>query len=181
MKNSMRSLRKISIAITVVTLGGIGASCATAPSQGDPGPQDYTGAPPSPSATSAPVATAQPIAPAPSAPPPMPPSAPPSPPVAQQNQAQPAPTGQWVYTSQYGWAWMPYGNQYLYTPADPDNYPYQYVYVNGTWAWVSAPWVWGVGVAPWFGPWGPWRYGWYRGPGHFGGVPPAMIRRGRWR
>jgi len=31
----------------------------------------------------------------------------------QQAPASPPPqqTGQWVYTSQYGWVWMPYGRQ----------------------------------------------------------------------
>src|SRR5437870_4409488 len=33
----------------------------------------------------------------------------------QQAPASPPPqqTGQWVYTSQYGWVWMPYGRQYV--------------------------------------------------------------------
>src|SRR4051812_45900667 len=50
-------------------------------------------------------ATVQPSTPAPSSSPPAPPSAPPSPP-AQQSSV----TGQWVYTSQYGWIWIPYGS-----------------------------------------------------------------------
>jgi len=57
--------------------------------------------------------------------PPAPPQQPPAPPVEAQGQAQPevqqpvaagqpAAGGQWVYTNDYGWIWMPYGNQYVY-------------------------------------------------------------------
>src|SRR4051812_25628130 len=54
--------------------------------------------------------------------PPAPPEQLPPPPEQQVQQAAPqaAPqafqqgpaTGQWVYTQQYGWVWMPYGDQY---------------------------------------------------------------------
>ncbi|MGD0044969.1 MAG: hypothetical protein ABSE84_31985, partial [Isosphaeraceae bacterium] len=33
-----------------------------------------------------------------------------------------------VYTSEYGWIWMPYGNQYTYEGTANDAYPYSYVY-----------------------------------------------------
>src|SRR5262245_53321183 len=68
--------------------------------------------------------------------PPGPPAAPPSPPVQVQVQAgvvavtpnpPPQPAGQWVYTQQYGWLWMPYGTQYTYEGSTTVQ-PYSYVY-----------------------------------------------------
>jgi hypothetical protein len=83
---------------------------------------------------------------------------------------QPAPAaqapadGQWVYTSEYGWIWMPYGNQYTYEGTANDAYPYSYVYYPSYgWMWLSAPWVWGWGAYPYFGARGPARFGWYSG------------------
>src|SRR4030095_15965018 len=39
--------------------------------------------------------------------------APPSPQVdSSVTTAQSAPAGQWVYTDQYGWVWMPYAQEY---------------------------------------------------------------------
>ena len=80
-------------------------------------------------------------APAPASQPPtaQPPPPPVAPPAVQQQvqpapqvqaQVQAAPSGQWVHTQQYGWVWMPYGNQYVYTPEDTSGsaYPYAYVY-----------------------------------------------------
>jgi len=85
--------------------------------------------------------------------------------------AQPAPdspppnrTGQWVYTGQYGWVWMPYGQQYVDEGIYGAASPYQYVYGVGIgWSWVAAPWLWGWGPYPYFGIWGPLHFGWYRG------------------
>ncbi|MBS2029337.1 MAG: hypothetical protein JST54_15655 [Deltaproteobacteria bacterium] len=104
---------------------------------------------------------------------PPPPEAQPTPPpdaptaVAAPAEAGPAApaTGQWVYTGQYGWVWMPYGQQYTYVPADTQLYPYSYVYypVYG-WRWVVAPWVYGWGPAPYWGAWGPRYYVWYSRP-----------------
>jgi hypothetical protein len=62
-----------------------------------------------------------------------PPAQPPAPPVQRRRSKQQAPQapmpqpqgrqagGQWVYTSQYGWVYMPYGDQYAYegTAYDP--------------------------------------------------------------
>jgi len=75
--------------------------------------------------------------------PPAPPQQPPAPPVQTQTQAQPQPQmqqpegavqpgagGQWVYTEQYGWIWMPYGNQYTYEGTAYDTTPYSYVYLS---------------------------------------------------
>src|SRR4029079_230546 len=100
---------------------------------------------------------AQPGTAAPHEQPPPPPAQPPAPPQQQPPQtysvqapAQPgAPAqGQWVYTSQYGWVWMPYGAQYTYEPSYAGAYPSSYVYYPAYgWTWVAAPWVWGFGIS----------------------------------
>jgi hypothetical protein len=85
---------------------------------------------------------------------------------AYQSRAAPPPpsSGQWVFTSQYGWVWMPYGRQYVDEGSYGADTPYQYVYtVRLGWTWCSAPWLWGWGAYPWFGRLGPYRFGWYRG------------------
>lgn len=116
---------------------------------------------------------AEPRTPAPVVLPPAPPVALPAPPVAEPAQAQlaqapPAASGQWVYTAQYGWIWMPYADRYVSVAEAPDAYPYQFVFFVSTgWTWVEAPWIWGWGVRPWFGPLGPRHFGWYRGPNHY--------------
>src|SRR5262249_16173672 len=76
----------------------------------------------------------QPNTPAPTNAPPPPPDQPPVPPeqtdsqvVASAPEQQPAAQGQWVYTSQYGWVWLPYGAQYTYEPTVEGAYPYSYV------------------------------------------------------
>jgi hypothetical protein len=149
------------------------------------------------------LALAQPAADPSTPPPPPPPEAPPaeapppspgppqaSPPQTPPPQAAPqpvaAPAGQWVYTNQYGWLWMPYGREYTYIPNDLQVFPDQYVYypVYG-WRWVVAPWVYGYGPSPYWGapgpryfvwyahPWfrvgGYWGWGGYRGWGHYRG------------
>ncbi len=71
-------------------------------------------------------------------------------------------SGQWVYTQQYGWVWMPYGDGYTYVPPSGEGEPYEYVYYPSYgWTWVVAPWVWGWGPWPYFGVVGPWHFGWY--------------------
>jgi hypothetical protein len=117
----------------------------------------------------------QPSTPAPDMLPPAPPQQPPAPPVQAQGQAEPqmqqpaggaqaAGAGQWVYTSEYGWIWMPYGNQYTYEGGANDAYPYSYVYYPSYgWMWLAAPWVWGWGPYPYFGPRGAFGFGWYVG------------------
>jgi len=118
---------------------------------------------------------AQPTAPAPTDAPPPPPDQPPPPPaeaqlqgpeelVAEQHELPPG--GQWVFTDQYGWLWMPYGDQYTYEPVIQGAYPYSYVfYPTYGWMWVSSPWVWGWGPWPYFGYYGPTRFVWYRNLG----------------
>jgi hypothetical protein len=127
-----------------------------------------------------------------------PPEAPP-PPQESQPMAQPSagPGGQWVETNQYGRVWIPYGQQYTYIPGDPQVYPYQYVYYPAYgWRWIVAPWVYGYGPSPVWGPMGPrhfvwysrpwfrvggyWGWGGYRGWGHYRGWigPRAWGARG---
>jgi hypothetical protein len=134
------------------------------------------------------LAFAQPSQPAEAAPaegpppPEAPPSQPPPPPpqdsqpvtVAGASQPGAAPAGQWVFTNQYGWLWMPYGQPYTYIPNDSQVFPNQYVYypVYG-WRWVVAPWVYGYGPCPYWGGFGPRYFAWYAHPwfrvgGHWG-------------
>jgi hypothetical protein len=95
----------------------------------------------------------------------------PNPPGVQPQPPPQAVTGQWVFTQQYGWLWMPYGDQYVSTPqatAGVTVYPYAYVYYPAYgWTWLSAPWVWGGGPSIHFSV-GPRYYHWYHRP-HFVG------------
>jgi hypothetical protein len=115
-----------------------------------------------------------PPTPAPEGQPPAPPEQLPPPPAAQQQQvpavvSSGSASGQWIYTSQYGWVWMPYGQQYVYEGVVGDASPYAYVYYpTYGWTWLAAPWVWGWGAYPFFGVVGPWHYPWYRGLYHAG-------------
>jgi hypothetical protein len=69
--------------------------------------------------------------------------------------------GQWVYTEQYGWVWMPYGDKFTHVPPD-GGVPNMYVYYpEAGWCWVIAPWLWGWGPRPYFGMLGPGFYGWW--------------------
>lgn len=137
-----------------------------------------------------PPAAVEPPAPPPeSAPPPppetpAPPSAGPSVPPQVETTAAPPSDGQWVYTAQYGWVWMPYGEGYAYLPAGgavPDMYVY---YPAFGWRWVVAPWVWGLGPQPYFGVHGVVRFVWWgRGFGRWYGFAPRYVGwggRGYW-
>jgi hypothetical protein len=80
-----------------------------------------------------------------------------------QGQQAPAAGGQWVYTQQYGWVWMPYGQQYTYVPGTGD--PYMYCYYPGYgWDWLSAPWIFGWGPRPYWGAFGLGYFAWYSHP-----------------
>ncbi len=129
-----------------------------APTQPSPAPTQ-----PSPAPTQPPPPATQPLPP-PTNPVPVPPDQGPS--------AEGAvPAGQWVYTTQYGWVWMPYGDAYTYAPPNGAE-PVMYVYYPAVgWTWVVAPWLWGWGPMPFFGFYGPWHFAWY-GRGHWYG--------GRW-
>lgn len=71
--------------------------------------------------------------------------------------------GQWVYTNQYGWVWMPYAESYTYVPSD--GYPVMYVYGSTFgWRWVAAPWVFDYGPTPYWGTRGRASFVWYSHP-----------------
>lgn len=73
------------------------------------------------------------------------------------------PAGQWVFTQQYGWVFMPYGDGFV-SVASPSA-PSMYVYSAPVgWRWVAAPWVLGTGPSVWFGTGGGVRFGWYAHP-----------------
>lgn len=72
--------------------------------------------------------------------------------------------GQWVFTAQYGWLYMPYDSRYVVNYAAG---PYAYVYYPSFgWRWLASPWVVGAGPYPHFGVHGPFAYRWYRGLEH---------------
>lgn len=116
----------------------------------------------------------------PMAQPPPPPATLPAPPVGAQTPSVQAPElGQWIYTSQYGWVWVPYGDDYVYTPADDAAEPFVFLFYPGYgWGWYAAPWIWGVGPLPYFGAAGPWRFHWYRGPAYHRRTPERPLFRG---
>jgi hypothetical protein len=61
------------------------------------------------------------------------------------------PTGQWVFTSTYGWIWVPAGSATEAVEGTP--YVYLYTPAHG-WTWYVSPWG-----------WGPYHYGvWVRRP-----------------
>jgi len=110
----------------------------------------------------------QPTVAAPAETPPAPPATPPAPPNELLNsddmgQVQ-ADEGQWVYTAQYGWVWMPYGD--AYTQVSPDGtVATTYVYEPDVgWLWVLAPWVLGWGPVPYWGVPGVIHLGWHAHP-----------------
>jgi hypothetical protein len=113
--------------------------------------------------------------------PPPPPQAPaPSytyaPPAPAATVAMAAPAGQWVYTDQYGWIWMPYDADYT-SVAGPD-VAYTFVYRPRLgWRWVTAPWVLGLGPTPSWGRLGPAHFAWYGHPGFRGRV----VAHGGWQ
>ncbi len=123
---------------------------------------------------------AQPSATVPADSPPPPPITTPAPQRLQSRAEPPSvPEGEWAYTEQYGWVWMPYGAAYAVTPEDEYGDPYMYVYYPSTgWAWVEAPWLWGWGPAPRFGVSAGVRYGWHgHGWGdHWRGHRPEQYR-----
>jgi hypothetical protein len=126
-----------------------------------------------------PTEAAQPPTPAPNRTPPPPPARI-VPPTQAQVQTVPAPAartapgGQWVYTQQYGWVWMPYGSQYTYTPTDTGTSPYEYLYYpTYGWTWLAAPWVFGWGASPFFGALGPRHFVWYNHAFYGGAFGPG--------
>jgi hypothetical protein len=110
------------------------------------------------------------LPPPPDAPPPEAPRDLPEPPpeanlqvtVAPPPAAPPA-AGQWVYTQQYGWVWMPYGQSYTYVPAEGNPFMFVYGPTLG-WRWVTAPWVFDYGPTPYWGVRGRAHFAWYSRP-----------------
>jgi hypothetical protein len=124
--------------------------------------QDSDSPPPPPSA-------------APTSEPPPPPEELPTPPEPQAGppgseepsesvEAQePIPEGQWVFTNQYGWVFMPYAQTYTYVPAT--GYPFMFAYgPRYGWRWLSAPWIYGVGPHPYWGTRGYAHFAWHAHP-----------------
>ena len=112
--------------------------------------------------TNPPPAVAPPSSPPQTAIPAPPP--PPQGPSAAQTPAPAVPDGQWTYTSQYGWLWIPYGQPYTYVYTGSD-VSYEYVYYPAFgWCWVSSPWVFGIGPSPYWGVHGRVGFAWYAHP-----------------
>jgi hypothetical protein len=137
-------------------------------------------------------------APEPMQPPPAPPAAPPSPAevgqavvappmqaTAPAPAAPPAPSpspaaGQWVYTNQYGWIWMPYSRDYTYVAPD-GGMAYEYAYYpSAGWRWIYAPWILGWGPSPFWGRLGPVRFSWYAHPWFRVGFVHRGVGWGHW-
>ncbi len=173
MKAWVASLLLLSPALAVAQTPSAAASGATQPmlqaQMGDPAVQSVK--PPGPAPTDL-------IPPAPENP------APPSDQAGLVSPDAQTATGQWVYTGQYGWVWMPYGNGYTYVPSGggvPDMYVY---YPSVGWTWVVAPWIWGWGPMPYWGFYGTIGFGWYGyGYGHwygYAGHYAGWYGRGYW-
>ncbi len=168
-------MRKVICAMAALALLGVGTARAegnepaateegATPAPSTPAPNE---APPQPPANPPPPPSGQ-AAPQAQAPAPAPQIAPPPAPEAQ-------PGGQWSYTAQYGWVWMPYVQSYTYVTPGAD-LAWMYVYrPTFGWAWVEAPWVLGFGPRPYWGYWGPRRFYWYAHPWWHAGP------RGVWR
>jgi hypothetical protein len=163
----MKSLPTFAIALLVAA----GALSEAQGASATPAPQPSVEAT-SVQPTSAPPSEAPPAAPQVIPSPPQ--EAPPQAAVTQLQPPSPA-AGQWVYTTQYGWVWMAYGAGYTSAPAGANGVPYAYVYYpSAGWTWLAAPWVLGFGPSPYFGVYGPARFGWYR-PGFYGvGLRPGF-------
>ena len=163
----------------------LSVTLAVPPAVARPTEDAEVGMPPA-QATEAAPQPAEPSSLAPTEPPPPPPTENPAPPSdwMQNPPQQGVPPGQWVYTGQYGWVWMPYGSAYTYVSPDGAA-PNMYVYTPTIgWCWVIAPWVWGWGPMPYFGIYGPWQFGWYgHGFGHWYGFRSGHARwyGGYWR
>jgi hypothetical protein len=147
----------------------------------EPAPQAQPEATPSPAAPASTTSTQAQVLPvevtagqAQAAPPP-PPSQPPPPAADGAATGEPPPPaqwvysypeGQWVYTADYGWIWVPVGAM----AAEMEGVPYTYLYTPAYgWTWYVSPWGWGpYHYGLWVrSPWHPlgWRGGWVAHPG----------------
>jgi|GEM_PF-3644268 len=90
-----------------------------------------------------------------------------------------APGGQWVYTQQYGWLYLPYEQSYKQVD-DAAALAYEYAYYPAFgWRWVVAPWVLGFGITPYWGTFGPVHFAWYAHPWFRAGTAHLRPTRGR--
>jgi hypothetical protein len=94
-----------------------------------------------------------------------PPPPAPAPPAPQTSWVRAYPTGQWVYTSDYGWVWVPAGTATTVV----EGVPYAELYTPAYgWTWYVSPWGFGsYHYGPWVAhTWHPvgWRGGWVAHP-----------------
>jgi len=149
----------------LVTLGILAPSLGEHASAETSGPEEYQARPSSPPPVLAPPAPPISIPPAPGAE-----LTAPLVPIAPATSPVPMPAGQWVYTHEYGWLWIPYDQKYVHVTEVAKRfgcsavaYEYAYYPVSG-WRWVLAPWILRFGVVPYWGGLGPERFAWYTHP-----------------
>ena len=162
---------------TILALVSVGALAVPGVSRAADEDQGWTGDEVPPLAAADERAQATPPSAAPSTPAPPPPAERPPPPQPEEQRGAGNTQGQWVYTQQYGWVWMPYADDFLYFPSYGPPYAYLYYPLYG-WTWVIAPWIYGWGPWPYFGFYGAVHYGWYghgwwREPWRWRSYPPA--------
>ena len=151
---SLSAISLFAMGVLVIPLAARADTAAASTAQlARPSSQAPAMLPPGPAFTNPPAPSAQPIEH-----PPM------QAPVAVPAIAPTLPPGQWVFTQQYGWLWMPYGQSYTHV-VDDAALAYQYAYYPAFgWRWVVAPWVLGFGVTPYWGALGPRPFAWYGHP-----------------
>jgi hypothetical protein len=113
------------------------------------------------------TAESPPVQPPPPAAPQAAPMAPMSPQVVVVQEPPAAAAGEWVYTAESGYIWVPAGTTTQVIEGVPSAYFYTPAY---GWTWYASPW--GAGAFA-YGPWvaQPWPYGvraWSRGPSGWG-------------
>jgi hypothetical protein len=149
----------------VVTLGILATSSGANADADTSGQVEYQARPSCPQPDLVPPAPPISIAPAPGDE-----LAVPQAPTAPATSAVSMPAGQWVYTQEYGWLWMPYHQKYAHVAESASRlghstvaYEYAYYPASG-WRWVVAPWVLRFGAVPYWGALGPEHFAWYAHP-----------------
>ena len=161
----MRSFKTFAVCVLLSTTSALAQEKAPTPEVQQPTGDSWTDAPARPAAPAPAPAESRPQQPAQPAQPSK--FAPPA--SVESNAVAPAqaPDGQWVYTQQYGWVWLPHAREYTYV--GPEGYPYSYVYYPSYgWSWLYSPWVFGWGPSPYWGVSGRAHFGWYTHPWHSG-------------
>ena len=81
------------------------------------------------------------------------------------------PSGQWVFTQEYGWLWLAHDQRYAHVAANParrfgySEVAYEYAFHPASgWRWVVAPWILRFGAVPYWGALGPEGFAWYAHP-----------------